>query len=55
MQTLLDSSEAVSQCGAHYAIKHFHIREFNSNSTLKNVLTTHSNDWKMLSMLEDAI
>lgn len=55
MQTVLDSSEAVSQCEAPYVIKHFCIRKYNPNFTLKNVFTIHSNQWKMLCLSEDAI
>lgn len=55
MQTVLDSSEAVSQCGVPYVIKHFCIREYNPNFTLKSVFTIHSSQWKMLWVFEDAI
>ena len=55
MQTVLDSSEAVSQCGALYVIKNFCVREYNPNFILKNVFTIHSNQWKMLCVFEDAI
>ena len=55
MQAVLDSSEAVSQCEAPYMIKNFCIREYNPNFTPKNVFSIHSNQWKMLCVIENAI